>query len=262
MSTQKLFAVLFSAFLLSLALVSAAVSYTSTLNPTVLTSSANSTVVTITNTGAENLTITVPTYITGTITGGTANAPITGTLTSPLQAGNTTTSTLAITGFSAFKLGSYSANIIVANASNSSDNSIIPVTFIKSFCSAGTIGNGTTRYLEIVSVKDSSSDDDFDWKPADTVTIAVKVDYTNTAEDDDEIDAVIKLELYDSNNNLVEFDDEDSLEREINLEESSSTEEFILDIPIEGIDDGDYKLYVKVYEDTKESTLCMQNVSA
>ncbi len=241
MNTQKIFAFLLTAFLLSLTLVSAAtfnlptVSTTDSL--TVNATSLNSTATTITLEGTSSVlpTFSIANYI----------------LTTNIPASTYTSLILGKT---------YSGSI---NASNvyKNESQIIPVTIMKTYCSNGTTTN-TTRYLELISVKDTSSDTDFEWKPADSVSLAVKVKYTNTADSSDTLDAIIKVELYDTQTHqFVDFDNSnsDDLERSVSLDEgSTSTEDFTLDVPTSDLDDSSdrYVLYVKVYEDGSENRLC------
>ncbi|MEK6885964.1 MAG: putative S-layer protein [Nanoarchaeota archaeon] len=236
MKTQKLFAVLFSALLLSLALVSAANFYqpTTSVTESVINGTALATSITLEGTSSITPTTSVSNLI-------------------------LTTSIPASTYTGLFLGKAYTGSI---NVSNSSTSQIVPVQIVKTFCSNGSSTN-TTRYLEITSVKDTSSDDDWEWKPADTVTIAVKVKFENTADSDDSIDAVVKLSLYDSvDNTFVDMDNEDDLEKDISLDEgSSTTEDFTIEVPISELEDSSdrYKLYVKVYEDGTENSVCKDN---
>ncbi|MDP1728977.1 MAG: putative S-layer protein [archaeon] len=156
----------------------------------------------------------------------------------------------------------YSGSILLVNATTNDVNQTIPVSITKTYCSNGTSAN-TTRRFEITSVKDTTSDNDWEWKPADEVTVAVKVKFYNDADSDDSVDGVIKVELYDSVDNVfIDLDNEDDFERDISLDEgSSTTEDFVISVPIEDLVDSSdrYKLYVKVYEDGKETSTCKDN---
>jgi len=262
MKTKVLYSVLFVAFLFAIANV-LALSY-SVSTPADLTKSVNSTSFTITNNEAIALNFTVA--IPASMSDGTNTVAIsTPSSTSfSLAAGSTSTITINRgTVSSSFRLGAYTSPINI-NAVNSSDSSIstnatTTLQFRSTYCQYGASTN-TTRYLEIIRVKDTSSTNDWEWKPGDTVDVDVRVKYTNTQDSDDSIDAVIKLDLYDSiSNEYVDLDNSDEFEREISLDEGSSqTETFNIDVPIEDIVDGAsrYKLYVKVYEDGEEDTLC------
>lgn len=265
MKTKILGAILVATLLVSVACI-LGLSFSSP-EPTTLTKSVNSTSLTITNNQADaiNFTVSIP----STISDGVNTIPISTSSSTSFQltAGNSTTINI-IRGVvpSGFRLGSYSSNIIVnaVNATNAamSSNSTVALRLISGFCDSGSSTNAS-RYIDIDSVKDLSSDNDWEWKPADTVEIQVKVNYNNDFDSDDEIDAVIEVGLYDSiDHQWVDLDNEDEFEREVTLEEgNSATEKFTLDVPVEDIEDSTdrYRLYVKVYEDGKESSNCRDN---
>jgi len=242
MNTQKIFAVLFTAFLLSLALVSAANFYQPTASVSETLTVANATSAVASAIALEG---------TSTITPTTS-----------ISAANVLTTSVPTLNFASLLLGKiYTGSVFVTN-STALVNQTLPVNIMRTFCSNGSSTN-TTRYIEVVSVKDKSSDDDWEWKPADTVTVAAKVKFENTADSDDSIDAVIQVALYDSvDHTFIDMDNEDDLERDISLDEGSSlTEDFTIEVPIEDLEDSSdrYKLYVKVYEDGKETSVCKDN---
>jgi len=87
------------------------------------------------------------------------------------------------------------------------------------------------------------------------------VKFVNKDDDNDDIDAMIQVRLYDTEENeFVDLEtDEDDLEVEISLDEGETVEEkFLLELPVEDIDDSSdrYRLYVKVYEDGDEEVVC------
>jgi len=157
-----------------------------------------------------------------------------------------------------FVLGKFSNSFTVYNAANSSDSKNITVEFSSGYCNKGRRDRGAES-LEIIKIEDKSSDDEWKWKPGDSVDIDVKVRY-NSDDNDDSIDAIIKIGLYDTvSKSFIEFENDDDSEAEISLDEGTSeTQSFSLDVPIDDVEDSSdrYKLYVKVYEDGKESTLC------
>ena len=265
--TNKSFSlVLLTAFLVltSLALVSAAVGFLNT-NPGVLTKSSNATF-TITNTNASNSIIMALSSTSPTL--GNVTTSITGTTTVAPNATNTfnVLATLPTDlSLASFPLGSISNSFRISNSLNASDNATVSLTFINGYCSSGSSRN-SSRYIEILSIKDDTSENDWKWKPADDVTIKVKVEYRNSADSDDSIDAIIKLELYDTQTGrMVDLDNEDEFERSVGLDEGNSAEEiFELTVPVEDLEDSSdrYRLYVKVYEESKESTLCMDNLGS
>lgn len=156
-------------------------------------------------------------------------------------------------------LGTFSESITV---SDGVDNSTVTLKFISGFCEQGErraeIDEGE-RYLEIVSVKDESSEDDWEWKPLDEVEIEVKIKF-NSDDSDDDIDGIIKIGLYDTDNNeFIDLDHDEDTEIDFGLDEGDKlTETFKIIVPVEDVEDSTnrYKLYVKAYEEDEEETLC------
>jgi len=172
---------------------------------------------------------------------------------------NGTSITVTITNTTAvhddFALGDFSTEFLLTD--DNGDNYTQTVSFRNSFCEFGNIEN-SSRSLEIVRVRDKSSEDDWEWRPLDSVEVEVKVEF-NADDDDDDIDAVIEVGLYDvEDNEFVDLEDEDDLERDISLDEGdSATEVFTIEVPSDVSDDSDrYRLYVKVYEEDDEDQLC------
>lgn len=242
MATQKILSILFTAFLLvaSLSLISAATivqpltSITESLSVNATTATA--TAITLENSVSVTPTVSAANYI--------LNMSVPGLNYANLLLGKTYTSTIFA-------------------EQNSTLNQTVALNLQKAYCSNGSSTN-STRYLTVESVKDVSSDTKFKWKSGDDVTLKVKVEYTNDADDEDEIDAIIKVELYDIQEyKFIDFDNQDDLEADVSLAEGDSVEEeFTLQVPIEDLEDSDtrYRLYVKVYEDGKESSLCKDNI--
>ena len=164
-------------------------------------------------------------------------------------------------------LGEFSSqSIVIVNQNNTNETEAISLKFQSDYCDYGefeeTISEGT-RYFEIISIRDLSSGDDWEWKPLDEIELEVKVKFYSDDEDD-EIDGIIQIGLYDTEKKeFVEFDDDDdSLERDISLDEGEKiTETFFLKIPVEDVEDSSsrYRLYVKAYEDGDEDNLCVSN---
>jgi hypothetical protein len=259
MNTTKLLTVLFAALFLGIAFVSAMAAPGISFTQSVLTKNSNTSVITVTNPELDtNMSITLTVSDVDKFSLSSTSFTL---LNNTSQKVN-----LSMISFpSAY--GSYTYTV-TANAVNASDPSInstssAQLTYIKGYCSAGSSRNDT-KYFEISNLKDISSSNDWKWKLQDSVDIEVKVRYVNTQDNDDEIDAVIKILLWDSSENrAVDFDNQEDLERSITLSEGdSSIESFNLIVPSEDLEDstGRYKLYVKVYEDGRESSFCRDNL--
>lgn len=120
------------------------------------------------------------------------------------------------------------------------------LTIKQGFCDSGRIGSE----MEIIRVKDLSSEDEFKWKPGDDVEIEVKV--RNNGEDDE--DVTVQLELYDPvNQQIVDIDnDEESMSIDNG---KSETVTFKISVP-KDIEDHNHRLYVKAFVDGDEDVQC------
>jgi len=159
-------------------------------------------------------------------------------------------------------LGLFSSSIIV---SDGTDNSTINLNFRSGYCEDGNLIDPTDhRYLEITSVKDRSSSKDWEWHPLDKVEIEVKVKFRSD-DNDDSIDALINLGLYDTENQeFISLDNDDYAEESVSLDEGNSeTVTFLITVPVEDLVDSStrYKLYVKAYEDGEEDNLCTDKIN-
>jgi len=266
---SKLFSLFLLTAILSLAIVNAATNFTIT-QPNSLTKSVNETSFSII--ANSNVTMNIPRFTDLTdgdghtiiLTQSVSGATPTGNPNEyNITAGDTATITISHSLTDSEKedlaLGTFSNSILV---SDGAENETITLNFISGFCENGELKGQITegeRYLEIISIKDKSSSTDWEWKPRDDVDIDVKVKFRSD-DNDDSIDGIIKIGLYDTETNeFIDLDDEDDLEREISLDEGeSTTERFTITIPVEDIYDSSsrYKLYVKAYEDGEEDTLC------
>lgn len=181
-----------------------------------------------------------------------------------LAAGASETVTVSYSDLpSKLDLGTFSSIIRVTQGNESLTSNL---NFISSFCEEGEREDNSTsdiRTLEITSVKDDSSDDDWEWKPLDEVKINVKVKFTSD-DDDDSVDGIIEVALYDTETDeFIDFENQDDLEIDFSLDEGdSTTETIIVQVPVEDLEESEtrYKLYVKAYEDGDEETLCTDKI--
>ncbi len=124
----------------------------------------------------------------------------------------------------------------------------------KSFCDKGNIN---TSKLEIVSIKDVSSENDWEWKPQDDIKVDVKI----RNEIGDNQDFTVTLGIYDvDTDSFVEINDDDTIEQEISIDDGKSdTVEFEFAIPNELTYNDQYLVYVKAYPTDEESKICNSN---
>ncbi|NPE27054.1 putative S-layer protein [Methanococcoides sp. SA1] len=120
--------------------------------------------------------------------------------------------------------------------------------------------SGEKGHLEIaeVNIENKGSGDDQEWEYLDEIVIEVTIENT----DDENIDDVIvELLIKDDNNNTITKknigldDDEEDLGRIKDDDEEIAT--FTIDeVPID-LDDGEYYLYIRAYEDGNEDAECV-----
>jgi len=235
---SKIFSLFLLTAILSIAMISAADFSVSTHSLT-LTKSVNETSFSVTNLNTtDSITVTIPEFadlsdgdivLSQSVSGDnvTDNGDGTYTIAPNKIATITISHSLTDSQKEDLALGTFSESIIVTDGI---DNETIILNFISGFCEIGELREEITegeRYLEIVSIKDKSSDDDWEWKPRDEVDIDVKVKFRSDDEDDD-IDAIIEIGLYDTEDKeFIDLDNEDDLEREISLDEGESTTEIM-----------------------------------
>ncbi len=143
-----------------------------------------------------------------------------------------------------------------ANNTNStpviSNNSLCTFSkILRNFCKTGK-NEGSDIVLK--SVKDKSDvKDKWEWKPLEKVEIDVKV--KNDGNDDE--DYVAELYFLDSSGKEVDLaDDSEDLEEEFSIDEGER-ETITFNFDIDGdVEQGDYTLYVKVYQDDDEENEC------
>jgi len=266
MKSKILFTFLLAA-IFALALVSAA--DFSVTQPSELTKAVTETTFTITNNINDSITVDVPVF--DDLTDGDGNTillnqDVSGNVEIPTEDSVTVTLTYALDAgveIDELALGEFSDSIEIVNVADETQTLNVIVEFISSFCEEGNrekeIDEGV-RTLEIVHVKDRSSDNDWEWKPLDEVEIEVKVTF-DSDDNNDDIDAIIEIGLYDTEENeFIDIENGEDLERDISLDtdDDKVTETFNIIVPVEDMDDSTsrYRFYAKVYEDGDEEVLC------
>jgi len=274
MKTKTISASLFTVFvlLISVFIISAA-DFSVSTNNLYLTKSRNITSFTITNNNlTDNIFVSIPEFLDISDEDG-HTIYISQTDQGIIEIANDSSKTIDVSfhldsgvNLDKLALGEFSSpSIVIINQNNTNETESILLKFRSDFCDYGeleeTISEGT-RYLEISTIRDLSSGDDWEWKPLDEIELEVKIKF-HSDDEDDEIDGIIQIGLYDTEKKeFIEFDDDDSLEREISLDEGEKiTESFFLEIPVEDVEDSSsrYRLYVKAYEDGDEDNLCVSN---
>lgn len=160
------------------------------------------------------------------------------------------------------KFGSYST-ILIAQGTNGSANATI--TFNKGFCKfpASEDLNNNNLSLERVDVS-SDGDDDYIWKPLDSVTIKVRVS-NNGDNDISSIYAEIGLLDSSGRNVINNLDFANSDEEKIKLgtinDGDDKTATFDFQVPAD-FNEGDYRLVVKAYSKSdSEGNYCVDTSS-
>jgi hypothetical protein len=220
-----------------------------------LTRAVNKTVVAISNPGNDsaNLTLSIPAVVDSQ--DNLMQFTVTPSIFFNLAPGNTTYFNVSYTSFpDDFDLGSYAIPLTVNSTSNGNTSTTeVPIIVVSDWCAEGATGSN----VSITSVKDVSSDNDWEWRPLDYVDVEVKV--KNNAKDD--LDVTVELDLYDEDNNeFIGFQNSDSTEDTISISDGDSeTFEFNVQIPVDAERGaGRYVLYVKAYEDGNEEEQCKQ----
>lgn len=246
---KKILGLFLLTLLASLALVSAQIFLSA---PDALTESKNSTSFVITNpasSGIYNITIS-PISITdskGNIIQITANPSSVQNLIN----GSTQTIALSYSSLpSNLVLGKFSTSILAtATNSTSTINSTTTLSFINSFCDKGDIGTA----LEITKLEDEKLDNEDEWKwhPLDNIEITVKVH--NAADRD--LDTEIEYGLYNPDTNEFIDLDEDTIDLSVDEGESEEAE-IRFQVPSDIDKKSNYRFYVKVYQEGKETSNC------
>ena len=259
---QKISSLFLLTLILSILAVSAA-SFTAT-QPAVLSKSVNLTSFRITNPSVnETLSVNIPAF--GEIDDGSGHqVALSQSDTGSITIANNSFKDINISysstaDFSDFALGTFSKLITLTSGNETRD---VTLNFISGFCEFGELkvkNSDGTRAFEIISVRDKTSENDWEWRPLDIVEIDVKVKF-NSGDNDDNIDGIIKIGLYDiEENEFIDLDSDEDTERDISLDEGETvTETFKINVPVEDLKTSTsrYKLYVKVYEDGNEEELC------
>lgn len=180
---------------------------------------------------------------------------------SSIAAGSSSTVTVYSSNLASITTLGTKTITITANGtySTNSTTATTTITILNPYCSNSSIQPNSQKYLEITSIKDKTSSTQWKWKPLDEVEIEVKAKFYSN-ESDESVDGIIKLELYDSTNNkFIDFENSPDSEKSVTFDEGkTTTETFKVTVPVENMVDssGRYKIFVKVYEDGRETSFC------
>ncbi len=212
---------------------------------------------TLTNTGAQELTIIQLTETTSPVLGLTFAPQTISSLTST----SSTTVQALTNGLGSIKFGLHTAQVRAQSSNGQMATNSFQVK--KTFCSAGETSSSNLSITNIAWSNSGEGDDD-NWEFLDEIELEVEI---KNNDDNDEVDAVVKLGLYDSSGKNVADDlifleesDSDEEEIEINIEDDDEeTVTWVFKVPAD-FDKGNYKLAVKAYdEDAGESNSCRDN---
>lgn len=253
---SKILGIFLLTVIATLAVVSAQSFTTST--PETLTKNVTSADLTITNptTSSITLSINVPAISDGQSHSLTISAPLSVTI--PNQSSKTIS--FSYSGSTTnLAYGTFQTQVNLTSAADPADQMTIPLKFTNSFCENGDVSETSSgRVLKINYIKDTTSDTAWKWRPLDTVDIETEVRFDSN-DNDDTIDAVIMLGIYDTvNNEILDFQNSNDQEKSISLDEGNTdTETLTVQVPVDlEKSSSRYKLFFKVYEDGSEDTVC------
>ena len=125
------------------------------------------------------------------------------------------------------------------------------------FCVNGTIGDLSITGFDMTN---SGEGDDDVWNPLDPIEIEVEI--KNNDEDSSVTDVIVEIAILDSNGNDVtddfNFEDESIDLGKITKDDKEIATFVITDVP-SGIDEGDYKIFVKAYKEGDEEKQCVDS---
>lgn len=245
-----------SLFVILLAGLVSAVSFSTSTNSIALTPGINSTTFTISSANSTTLSL-VPSL---NYPDGTA-MPVTPSPSSLTVNGTSTITLTSAIDYTNLKLGkTYTGSILISNQENLADNSTIALNVQKTYCDLGDKGSA----LRITRIRDEkiTNDNAFEWHLLDNVEITVRIENVL----DEDIDAIVEYKLIDSDGNEVDLN-QDSIDVSINSDDS---EEITITFQVPTDDSTlsfttsskDFRFYVKAYEDGNEAAQCTDNLYA
>ncbi|MFH1711330.1 MAG: putative S-layer protein, partial [Nanoarchaeota archaeon] len=145
----------------------------------------------------------------------------------------------------------YSGNVLIKNSDDPTESQTISLNLVKSFCDFGE--RGTNLSITRFTINNIGGDDE-DWLPLDEIEVKVRVENNNPS-DGPRIDTVVELGLYDSRGKeQLDLDKVDL--GKIKGDDNDETT-FTFTVPSDlGVDDSQYKLVVKAYQDGKKDQVC------
>lgn len=167
-----------------------------------------------------------------------------------LGPGQSQTATIFLEDQSSLIFGTNSVTFRAKDLTTNAAASDLTLNMVKSFCTQGKQGNNLSLRVDI----ESSGKEDFEWKPLDTITVDVDVEYKGNKDDEVE-DIIVELGLFSSDGRNViddvDFESADKEETEIgdlDYDDDTATATFTFIVPAD-IDSGNYKFAVKAYGD-------------
>jgi len=173
MKSKILSLIFVTAFLLSLTLASAAISFTASPTSITFTKFSNTTAVTIT-TIQNGTNITLPSTVSlSSVSSGNVTVSVSST-TATLNTSSATTVTLAT--IVPTDIGTYTGSLFIYNSQNATDNQTITITFDKGLCSVSNNGNDLVADDMEINVKSGFGEDDDFLYPLDEVEAVFNLD--------------------------------------------------------------------------------------
>lgn len=238
-------------------LVSAAANFTVSPATIALTKGTNSENITITNSVATPLTLTIPaSAIISGENGDSISIALTGSVSGLAQNAKSVINVIRSdpTDWKNFQIGKiYQTSVVLKETGNEINNVTATIQIVNGFCKQGTVGGNLT----ISGVEDRTKDneDEWVWHPLDNIQIRANDVCSNFDKD-----KTVKVEyaLYDSSGKKVDLGD--STYQSISIKDSDCEDvTFDFKIPAD-IDNGDYKLFVKAYIKSDETINCVDKI--
>ncbi len=162
--------------------------------------------------------------------------------------------------------GTFNVNV-TSTGGNESTNGTASVSYIKSFCQNGDVGNGKldnqNLTMDVISITNDGEGSDNQWYPLDTISVKVKVYNHNPDED---VNGVLQLGLYKEGHNSNLAGDlkwvQDSDQVYVTIP-SDGSETYTFEFKVNpDADTGSYRLMLKSYsDDVGENKLCLDHSS-
>lgn len=175
-----------------------------------------------------------------------------------------------IASFHPYSTANYTNTTSISGCTDSSANNYNPdattddgsctYTSEATFCEVGDDFSGEAGHLEITDFEiiNRGAGDDEEWEYLDKIEIEVTIENTG---DENINDVMVEIMIKDDSNNIMTKKDMDISDDEIDLGRIKDGDEEIAvfrinELPID-LDDGDYQIYIRAYEENNEENECV-----